>query len=66
MIKLQQHKTLQWEEKMKFDFVLGEVEELLVETNKKLTNIETLLELLLTPPDLVEYMRKKRAEINDD
>lgn len=51
---------------MKFDFVLGEVEELLVETNKKLTNIEILLELLLTPPDLVEYMRKKRAEISGD
>jgi hypothetical protein len=51
---------------MKFDFVLGEVEELLVDTNNKLANIETLLELLLTPPDLREYMRKKRGKTSDD
>jgi hypothetical protein len=51
---------------MKFDFVLGEVEDLLIETNNKLTNIETLLELLLTPPDLREYMRKKRGKTTSD
>ena len=45
---------------MKFDFILGEVEELLEDTNIKLTNIEMLLEMILTPPDLVEYMKKKK------
>tara|TARA_R100000406_G_scaffold51754_1_gene35200 strand:- start:522 stop:665 length:144 start_codon:yes stop_codon:yes gene_type:complete len=45
---------------VKFDFVLGEVEELLEETNRKLGNIEALLEYLLTPPDLKEYMKKKK------
>ena len=45
---------------MKFDFVLGEVEELLEDTNVKLSNIEMLLEMILTPPDLVEYMKKKQ------
>jgi hypothetical protein len=51
---------------MKFDFVLGEVEELLVDTNNKLSNIELLLELLLTPPDLRAYMKKKRGKTTDD
>jgi len=51
---------------MKFDFVLGEVEELLVETNNKLSNIETLLEFLLTPPDLKRYMILKKGKINGD
>ena len=45
---------------MKFDFVLGEVEELLEDTNIKLSNIEILLEMILTPPDLIEYMKKKK------
>ena len=45
---------------MKFDFVLGEVEELLEDTNIKLSNIEMLLEMILTPPDLVAYMKKKK------
>ena len=45
---------------MKFDFILGEVEELLEDTNVKLSNIEMLLEMILTPPDLVEYMKKKK------
>jgi len=45
---------------MKFDFILGEVEELLEVTNIKLSNIETLLEMILTPPDLVAYMKKKQ------
>lgn len=47
---------------MKFDFVLGEVEELLVETNNKLSNIEKLLEFLLTPPDLKKYMEEKKGK----
>jgi len=55
--------------KMKFDFVLGEVEELLEDTNIKLSNIEMLLEMILTPPDLVAYMKKKKykkRKTNDD
>ena len=38
-----------------FDFILGDVEELLKETNRKLGNIEKLLEFLLAPPDLAAY-----------
>ena len=53
-----------WRMKMKFDFVLGEVEELLEDTNIKLSNIEMLLEMILTPPDLVEYMKKKKHKKN--
>ena len=45
---------------MKFDFILGEVEELLEDTNVKLSNIEMLLEMILTAPDLVAYMKKKK------
>ena len=48
---------------MKFDFVLGEVEDLLQITNFKLENIEILLEALLIPPDLVEYMKKKQKRL---
>ena len=58
-----------WRMKMKFDFVLGEVEELLEDTNIKLSNIEMLLEMILTPPDLVEYMKKKKhkkSKTSDD
>ncbi len=60
---------LSWRMKMKFDFVLGEVEELLEDTNIKLSNIEMLLEMILTPPDLVEYMKKKKhkkSKTSDD
>ena len=60
---------LSWRMKMKFDFVLGEVEELLEDTNIKLSNIEMLLEMILTPPDLVAYMKKKKykkRKTNDD
>ena len=60
---------LSWRMKMKFDFVLGEVEELLEDTNIKLSNIEMLLEMILTPPDLIEYMKKKKykkRKTNDD
>lgn len=48
---------------MKFDFILGEVEELLQITNFKLENIEILLEALLIPPDLVEYMKEKKRRM---
>jgi len=60
---------LSWRMKMKFDFVLGEVEELLEDTNIKLSNIEMLLEMILTPPDLIEYMKKKKykkSKTSDD
>mgnify|MGYP001216488696 FL=1 len=46
-----------------FDFILGDVEELLKETNKKLGNIEKLLEFLLSPPDLAAY--KKGMSLDD-
>ena len=46
-----------------FDFILGDVEELLKETNRKLGNIEKLLEFLLSPPDLVAY--KKGMSLDD-
>lgn len=48
------------EVQLKFDFVLGEVEDLLKVTNFKLENIELLLESLLIPPDLIKYMKEKR------
>ena len=46
-----------------FDFILGDVEELLKETNRKLGNIEKLLEFLLSPPDLAAY--KKGMGLDD-
>jgi len=46
-----------------FDFILGDVEELLKETNRKLGNIEKLLEFLLSPPDLAAY--KKGMSLDD-
>ena len=46
-----------------FDFILGEVEDLLKETNRKLGNIEKLLEFLLSPPDLAAY--KKGMSLDD-
>jgi hypothetical protein len=48
---------------MKFDFVLGDVEVLLKETNIKLENIEILLESLLIPPDLKKYMKEKNERM---
>jgi hypothetical protein len=45
---------------------IGNVEELLVETNAKLGNIEKLLEFLLTPPDLVKYMKLKNKTISEN
>jgi hypothetical protein len=50
--------------KIKFDFVLGDVEELLKETNFRLENIEKLLEFILIPPDMKKYAldKKKRME----
>ena len=51
-----------WRMKMKFDFVLGEVEELLEDTNIKLSNIEMLLEMILTPPaNLVEWAKFRNS-----
>lgn len=44
---------------MEFEVSIGNVEDLLVETNKTLKNIEMLLEFLLIPPDLKEYKKKK-------
>ena len=49
--------------KIKFDFVLGEVEGLLKETNFRLENIEILLEFLLIPPDLKKYMIDKKERL---
>ena len=48
----------------KVDFILGDVEELLKETNQKLTNIEKLLEFLMLPPDLAKYHDWK-GDVND-
>ena len=47
-----------------FDFILGDVEELLKETNQRLQNIEKLLEFLLIPPDLAKYA-DWRGDVND-
>ena len=44
---------------MVFNVILGDVEELLRGIDGKLGNIEKLLELLLTPPDLIEYKKWK-------
>ena len=35
----------------------NEIINLLKETNKRLANMETLLEFLLSPPDLVKYKK---------
>jgi len=43
-----------------FEISLGNVEDLLIETNNTLHNIEKLMEFLLTPPDLVKYMKNKK------
>ena len=48
----------------KIDFVLGDIEDLLRITNKKLENIEKLLEFLMLPPDVVKY-HKWRGDVND-
>tara|TARA_B000000460_G_C21309728_1_gene303813 strand:- start:26 stop:211 length:186 start_codon:yes stop_codon:yes gene_type:complete len=48
----------------KIDFILGDVEELLRETNQKLANIEKLLEFLMIPPDLAKYHDWK-GDVND-
>ena len=48
----------------KIDFILGDVEDLLKETNQKLSNIEKLLEFLMLPPDLVKY-NKWKGDVND-
>ena len=48
---------------MKFDFVLGDVEELLKETNFRLENIEKLLEFILIPPDMKKYALDKKKRM---
>ena len=48
----------------KIDFVLGDIEDLLRITNKKLENIEKLLEFLMLPPDVIKY-HKWKGDIND-
>jgi hypothetical protein len=57
----------------KVDFILGDIEDLLRITNKKLENIEKLLEFIMIPPDLVKYHNWKgdvddipRKNINDE
>ena len=47
----------------KIDFIFEEIEDLLRETNKRLGNIEKLLEFLLSPPDLAAY--KKGMSLDD-
>ena len=44
---------------MVLNVILGDVEELLRGIDGKLGNIEKLLELLLTPPDLMVYKKWK-------
>ena len=54
---------------MVFEIILGEVEKKLDGISSTLYNIEKLLELLLTPPDLLEYNKwklTKRKGISDD
>jgi len=40
----------------------NEIVNLLKETNKKLGNIEKLMEFLLSPPDLVQYKKGLRFD----
>ena len=49
-------------------FILGDIEDLLRITNKKLENIEKLLEFLLLPPELRDYKKgqeMKRKKLSD-
>ena len=65
MMKLLQHQTLQWEGvEMKFDFVLGEVEDRLEEIDKKLTKTNELLAKIeenLRVPNLVEWAKFRNS-----
>ena len=47
---------------MVFELLLGDVESLLKDIDGKLSNIEKLLELHLTPPDLKEYKEWKLSK----
>ncbi len=49
-----------------FEIKVADIEELLIETNTKLGNIEMLMQFLLTPPDLVKYMKEKNKTISDN
>jgi hypothetical protein len=44
---------------LKLDLFLGDVEDKLEHIDDKLGSIQKLLELLLTPPDLLEYEKWK-------
>ena len=53
----------------KVDFILGDIEDLLRITNKKLENIEKLLEFLLLPPELRDYKKgqeMRRKKLSDE
>ena len=53
---------------MKFDLLLGDVEDKLDSIDSNLEDIKKLLELLLTPPDLKEYEKwklEKRKGLSD-
>jgi len=53
----------------RIDLILGDVEDLLRETNHKLENIEKLLEFLLLPPELKEYRKGeelRRKKLDED
>jgi len=47
---------------MVFELILGDVEKKLDTISETLENIEKLLELLLTPPDLKEYEEWKLSK----
>ena len=52
----------------RIDLILGDVENLLRETNHRLENIEKLLEFLLLPPELKDYKRGealRRKKLDD-
>ena len=71
MMKLQQHQTLQWVEEMKFDFVLGEVEERLEKIEDKLSKTNELLAQIeenLRVPNLVKWaeFRNSLTKITSD
>jgi hypothetical protein len=54
---------------LKIDLFLGDVEDKLDIVNSNLEDLKTLLELLLTPPDLKEYKNyklTKRQRLSED
>ena len=71
-MRLLQHQTLQWEGvEMKFDFVLGEVEERLEKIEEKLSKTNELLTQIeenLRVPNMVEWakFRSSLTKITSD